>query len=41
MIITGTTMVKCAQLLKDLGAVSVWAYATHAQFVDDAWQKFW
>ena len=39
-IITGSTMIKCGQLLKDLGAVSVWVYATHAQFVDDAWKKF-
>ena len=30
-IITGSTMIKCGQLLKDLGAVSVWVYATHAQ----------
>ena len=31
-ILTGSTMLKCAKLLRELGAVSVWAYVTHGQF---------
>ena len=31
-IVTGSTMLKCATLLRELGAVSVWAYVTHGQF---------
>ena len=39
-IITGTTMLQCARLLKQLGAKSVWVYATHGQFSQESWKRF-
>jgi len=39
-IITGSTMVKSAQLLRELGATSLWSYCTHGQFTAEAWKPF-
>ncbi|EKX36996.1 hypothetical protein GUITHDRAFT_116860 [Guillardia theta CCMP2712] len=39
-IITGSTMIKCAELLRSLGAVSINVYVTHANFTENSWKSF-
>jgi phosphoribosylpyrophosphate synthetase len=40
LILSGATLLGCAEVLKNEGAVSVGAYATHAVFPSKNWQDF-
>ena len=37
---TGGTLYECARILQDLGALSVYAYVTHAVFPNECWKDF-
>ncbi|MCX6744602.1 MAG: ribose-phosphate diphosphokinase [Candidatus Parcubacteria bacterium] len=40
LIMSGGTLLECAQKLLDAGALEVLAYATHPVFPDNSWEKF-
>ncbi|XP_065661161.1 uncharacterized protein LOC136084663 isoform X2 [Hydra vulgaris] len=40
LVMTGETLIECAKVLKDSGALSVSAYVTHAVFPKDSWKRF-
>ncbi|MFZ2310956.1 MAG: ribose-phosphate diphosphokinase [Patescibacteria group bacterium] len=40
LIMSGGTILECAKVLDDLGAIKVSAYATHGVFPDKSWTKF-
>lgn len=40
LILSGSTMLECARVLNDAGAVKVKAYATHGVFPQESWRKF-
>jgi hypothetical protein len=37
---TGNTLLECARVLKEAGALEVSAYVTHAVFPNESWRKF-